>query len=109
MNLPVNSLIAHEKLTKYLLTPRKRNDKSHWLAQAGYLLEDWQILENHLRDQILTCDATLIENTDYGKMFGIRGSLIGPNGKELSVSTIWLTETETGITKFITMYPAKRR
>ncbi len=33
----------------------------------------------------------------------------GPNGKSLPVYTIWMTETATGNTKFITMYPDKRR
>ena len=35
------------------------------------------------------------------------GKLTGPNGKSLSVCTIWMTETETKSTKFITMYPDK--
>jgi hypothetical protein len=109
MKLPGDAQITHEKLTQYLLTLRKRNDKSLWLAQAGYTLEQWQVLENDLRDQILSADATLIENTEYGQMYEIRGNLTGPNGKNLPVCTIWLTETETGNTKFITMYPDKRR
>ena len=109
MKLPGNSQIAHEKLTQYLLALRKRNDKSQWLAQAGYSLENWQVLENDLRNQILSVDATLIENTEYGQMYEIRRNLIGPNGKSLTVCTIWLTENATGNTKFITMYPDKRR
>ncbi len=109
MKLSDNAQISHEKLAQYLLTPRRRNDKSQWLAHAGYSLDHWQVLENDLRDQILSCDATLIENTEYGKMYEIRGNLIGPNGKHLPVCTIWLTETSTGNTKFITLYPDKRR
>lgn len=109
MKLPDDSQIAYEKLIQYLLALRKRNDKSKWLAQAGYSLENWQVLENDLRNQILSVDATLIENTEYGRMYEIRRNLIGPNGKSLPVCTIWLTETATGSTKLITMYPDKRR
>ena len=58
MKLPYNSLIAHSKLKDYLLAPKKRNDKSKWLAQIGYNLENWQLLENDLRTQILSLDAT---------------------------------------------------
>ncbi|GJQ24460.1 hypothetical protein BIY37_00170 [Candidatus Brocadia sapporoensis] len=107
MKLPNNTLIAHEKLIQYLLVPRKRNDKSQWLAKAGYTLENWQLLESDLRNQILSLDVALIENTQYGQMYEIRGKLIGPNGKSLRVCTIWMTENETGNTKFITMYPDK--
>lgn len=109
MKLPDDTLIAQEKLTQYLLTLRKRNDKSQWLAQAGYTLENWQVLEKDLRNQILSVDATPTENTEYGQMYEIKRKLIGPNGKNLPVCTIWMTETATGNTKFITMYPDKRR
>ena len=109
MKLPHDTLIAREKLMQYLLVCRKRNDKSQWLAQAGYTLENWQVLENDLRNQILSVDATSTENTVYGQMYEIKRNLIGPNGKSLPVCTIWMTETATGNTKFITMYPDKRR
>lgn len=109
MKLPDDTLIAQEKLTQYLLTLRKRNDKSQWLSQAGYTLENWQVLEKDLRNQILSVDATPTENTEYGQMYEIKRKLIGPNGKNLQVCTMWMTETATGNTKFITMYPDKRR
>jgi hypothetical protein len=79
------------------------------LAKAGDTLENWLLLENDLRNQILSLDVALIENTQYGQMYEIRGKLTGPNGKSLKVCTIWMTENETGDTKFITMYPNKGR
>lgn len=54
MKLPENTLIAREKLTQYLLVLKKRNDKSQWLARAGYTIENWQSLENDLRAQDFT-------------------------------------------------------
>ena len=109
MKLPEDTLIAYEKLTQYILVLKKRNDKSQWLAGAGYTLENWQVLENDLRNQILSSEAAPIENTEYGRMYEIRRKLIGPNGNSLPVCTIWMTETATGNTKFITMYPDKRK
>lgn len=107
MKLPDNTLIAPEKLTQYLLVLKKRNDKSKWLAQIGYTLENWQDLENDLRLQILSLEATAIETTRYGQAYEIRDNLTGPNGKTVAVVTIWMTEIATGVTKFITMYPDK--
>ncbi|MDQ1330205.1 MAG: hypothetical protein QG578_468 [Thermodesulfobacteriota bacterium] len=108
MKLPENTLIAQEKLTKYLLVLRKRNNKSNWLAEAGYILDNWKLLESDLREQILTIDAVPTEKTDYGQMYEIRGKMVGPNGNILSVCTIWMTEKATDKTKFITMYPNKK-
>ena len=107
MKLPANTLIAPEKLTQYLLIVRKRNDKSKWLAQAGYTFENWRVLEKDLRLQILSLEALPTESTAYGQMYEIRGDLTGPNDKTLAVVTVWMMETATGVAKFITMYPSK--
>ena len=108
MKLPQDALISDEKLTKYLLAPRKRNDKSGWLAQAGYGLETWPILRRDLMQQILPNEASLVEQTEYGKVYEIVGQLKGPNGRVLPVRTIWMIENATKTTKFITMYPDRK-
>ena len=36
MKLPADAVIATEKITQYLLVKRPENDKSHYLASAGY-------------------------------------------------------------------------
>ncbi|HPG41076.1 MAG TPA: hypothetical protein PLP19_17455 [bacterium] len=107
MLLPNDTLITREKLTNYLLVSKKRNDKSQWLARAGYSFDNYKTLEKDLREQILIQDALLIEQNDYGNVFEIDGVLSGPNGKKLTVCTIWMQEKETSITKFITLYPKK--
>lgn len=94
---PPNTLIAPEKLTQYLLTLRKRNDKSQWLFQAGYTIENWQLLEKDLRTQILSLDAIPTENTKYGQMYEIKGNLTGPNGKSF-VEHHPVTDGEDGYT-----------
>jgi hypothetical protein len=107
MKLPSDAVIAPGKIKEYLLSPRKRNDKSKWLAKAGYNLENWQALEKDLQLQILSLEAVFIEETKYGKMYEINGKLIGPNGRTISVRSFWLTEHETRLTKFITLFPGK--
>ena len=108
MKLPGNTLIVPEKLTNYLLVPRKRNDKSKWLAGAGYTPENWEMLEADLRNQILSENADSVERTEFGQMYEIRGILVGPNGKSLSVLTVWMTDNKTGNTRFITMSPDRK-
>jgi hypothetical protein len=41
-------------------------------------------------------------------MFQKPVKLNGPDGNSLAVCTIWMSESATGITKFITMYPDKK-
>ena len=107
MKLPADAQIPRIKLTEYLLVPRKRHDKSKWLASAGYTLNNWQLLQNDLRNLVLSADSIPFEANEYGQLYEIRDKLAGPNGQSLSVCTIWMTESATGKTKFIPMYPDK--
>ena len=105
MNLPADAIISVQKLRDYLLTVQPRGDKSRFLAQAGYTRANpWQ-LERDLREQILPLDAMLLPMRGYGDRYEIRGQVHGPNGVEISIRTIWMRESETGIVKFITLIP----
>lgn len=107
MKLPSDAIIEAAKIRDYLLSERKRNDKSKWLAEAGYSQNNWQRLEMDLRTQILSLDAIPIDQTKYGQTFDIKGILKGPNGKKLKAHSVWMTEFESKSTKFITMFPDK--
>ena len=65
MLLPVDTVIAEEKLTKYLLVLLPKDDKSQFLQKAGYTLGNWQQLEADLRSQILPQPAQFLEKTTY--------------------------------------------
>ena len=107
MKLPADSVIASAKLTRYLLQWRPEDDKSAFLALAGYTPESAERLASDLRNQLLILDAEFMESTEYGDILRIRGSLTGPTERTLHVVTIWMTEEATGVTKFITLYPDK--
>ncbi len=108
MKLSSSAIISPDKIKNYLLSPRKRNDKSKWLSRAGYNSNNWEKLEVDLREQILNLDALFSSKSEFGDMFEINGILQGPSGRLLSVCTIWIVENETKLTKFITMYPKRK-
>lgn len=62
MRLPADAVIVKEKLTRYLLLPHARGDKSAFLAQAGYVLENADQLLTDLRNQILPFEAEKLES-----------------------------------------------
>lgn len=92
MKLSADAIIAPTKITQYLLQYRQEDDKSKFLAQADYNLDNWQQLETDLREQILPLEAVLTEKTRFGDKYQIRGSLTGANGVSLPVVTIWMIE-----------------
>ena len=107
MKLPPNTVIAPRKITQYLLRLRIEDDKSEFLALAGYTKDNADRLLSDLRTQLLPLDAELFDQTEYGPKYRIRGTLTGPNGRVLRVLTIWMKEDATGETKFVTLMPQK--
>ena len=107
MKLHRNATIAHEKMVNYLLQWRPENDKSRFLGSAGYTEKDGEQLAQDIRDQLLSLEAKFEETTEYGDMYSIMGLLIGPNGRAIHVMSIWMVESITNETKFITLYPKK--
>jgi hypothetical protein len=107
MRLPADARIAPEKLSAYLLKPREDHDKSGFLALAGYTAGDAGLLEQDIRAQLLPLEAVAAGEDRYGWRYLIRGRLIGPNGRSLSVLSVWMREKATGATKFITLYSGR--
>jgi hypothetical protein len=106
MKLPADSEIARAKVTHYLLKLRDEDDKSQFLAQAGYTAAHAEQLLRDLRG-LLATDAEFVQATDYGDKYQICGTLNGSNGRKLRVTSIWMIERATGKTKFVTLYPDK--
>jgi hypothetical protein len=104
MKLPSDATIAWRKVDEYLLRYRAEDDKSGYLALAGYGPDERDRLMNNLRAQ-LTIEAEFVEQTEYGTKYRIKGNLTGPNGRTLRVMTIWMKEDATEKTKFVTLVP----
>jgi hypothetical protein len=109
MKLPPDSLISVEKITRYLLVPLSRGDKSAFLSRAGYTRENPLQFLDDLRTQILPLEAVAAGENKFGRYFEVRGLLRGPNEVALSVRTIWMTEHLSGGTKFITLVPDRQK
>ena len=109
MKLPADAAIAREKLTKYLLVRQARADKSACLAAAGYTAANPDRLLHDLRRQVLSKEAILIGQTKFGESYEIRARLTGPNGTALRIRSIWMKEHLSGVTKFITLVPDRKR
>ena len=107
MKLTADAIIARAKVAGYLLEWRPENDKSHFLGSAGYTVAHTDQLAADIRTQLLPIEALFEETTDYGTKYRISGALIGPNGRQLRVESIWMVEAASGLTKFITLYPTK--
>lgn len=106
MKIPTNVAIPREKLTHYLLVVRPKNDKSRFLAQAGFTLTKPEALEAAIRQVIAENEAIFDRENEYGAFYQVRGNLRGPDGI-LTVVTIWLLQDVNSEFRFVTLKPAR--
>ena len=95
VRIPDDAIISEEKLVRYLLAPRRKNDKSGFLAQAGFTSANPDRLEQAIRRQ-----------NEYGAFYRVEGVLVGPEGMLLTV-TIWIQQTIEDRYRFVTLKPAR--
>lgn len=107
MKIPEDAIIPDAKLTRYLLVLRPRNDKSKFLAQAGFTAENPEALLNALRQLTRSNDALEDRTDEYGTYYQVKGMLQGVNGMNLNVITIWLQRKIDQQFQFITLIPNK--
>lgn len=107
MKIPDNAVIPEEKLTRYLLVPRLKDDKSKYLAQAGFTQANPDDLLTAIRQLIVNNEAIKDNVNEYGVFYLVEGNLQGINNNNLAVVTVWLQSKYDGSFRFITLKPKK--
>jgi hypothetical protein len=70
MRIPIDNVeIPREKLTQYLLVLRLEDDKSKFLAQAGFTPENPDLLEQAILQLIRDNDAIQDRTNEYGNYY----------------------------------------
>ena len=105
MRIPEDLIIPEAKITQYLLVLKTRNDKSRFLAQAGFTQENPEDLTLAIQKQAIDKEAIEEKSNEYGTFYQVKGELIGVNSISLSVTTVWLQRQMDGKFQFVTLKP----
>jgi len=107
VRIPPDAVIPDDKLTRYLLVYKAKNDKSRFLARAGFTQENPEALRAAI--QLLAESVEAVEDriNEYGNFYRVEGELTGANDVNLSVVTIWLQRQLDGNFQFVTLKPQK--
>jgi len=108
MRLPRDTIIDRAKLVQYLLAPRLTDDKSRYLASAGFTQSNPTQLEDAIRQLASTAETHEDGVNEYGIFWRTEGLLAGPVA-ELPVVLIWLEWFVDGSVHFVTLKPPRRR
>lgn len=82
------AVVDKKKLQEYLLSPTHPvgRFKARYFSTLGYEATDWKVLEADLK-AILDSDAAEAIGSEFGTKFTVQGSIIGPNGRQATVTT----------------------
>jgi hypothetical protein len=105
VRIPEDLIIPDAKITQYLLVLKARNDKSRFLAQAGFTQKNPEDLRLAIQRQAMDKEAIEEKSNEYGTFYQVEGELIGVNGVSLSVITVWLQRQIDGRFQFVTLKP----
>ncbi|SRR5579883_1754310 len=109
MKVPSGLVIQDRKLTHYLLIYQAEDDKSEFLASAGYTLQNWQLLKRDRLSAMAVAEVVEVMSTDWGTRFKVKAQWNGANGQRLKVIVIWQQDEGSDIIRFVTLYPDKSR
>jgi NADH:ubiquinone oxidoreductase subunit D len=108
MKIPADAIISEEKFTRYLLVKREFDDKSRFLAIAGFTFNNYLLLIDEIRRLISENNAVKIRTDEYGTFFKTTGFIYGQTGVKINVSTIWIQRKVDGLFQFVTLIPVRR-
>ena len=105
MKISEDAVIPVEKLTKYLLVPRRWDDKSRFRAQARFDQSNPDALMAAIRALAIVAEGSEDGSNEYGTFYRLEGSLVGPGGQSLAVVTVWIRWHADGSFHFVTLKP----
>jgi hypothetical protein len=109
MKLPnaERAVIDERKVREYLLsrTHPIGRFKASFFARAGFASADWQHLVLQLRLLATHGQAVLGERTHYGQKYLISGTLTGPGGTTVEVTTVWIVLIGGDAPRLVTVQP----
>ena len=107
MQISSRLVIQDPKITQYLLIFQEKDDKSQFLANAGYTLQNWEQLKADILSFVPGSEIFAIVETFWGLRFRVRSQWQGVNGRAISVVTIWQEDCDADVLRFVTLYPDK--
>jgi filamentous hemagglutinin len=86
------AIVDEHKLVSYALdeqNPRGRDKARVFGKVLGYTKENWQALKDAIVTGIADADAESLGSSDYGEVWRVDLTLIGPSGRTAVVRTTW--------------------
>lgn len=100
-----NAIIPRSKLEDYALNPA-HTDGQHkarlFKSILGFARTDWEQLSEAIRGELPFHEAIFNREDGWGRYYLVSLPILGPNGNEAMVTTVWVFRPGTDYPSFVT-------
>lgn len=103
--------VPREKVTQYLLNRRHPRGaaKAAFFQWCGFREDDPDVLRLALLGVGMDNEVVATVVTGYGTRYVVDGTVTCPNGREVTVRTVWFVDPGAERARLVTAYPAKEQ
>lgn len=109
MKLPnaEQATVDERKVLEYLLSPSHPvgRFKAKFFASIGFSPENWSGFVTELQRLAAEGDAQVIEESEYGRKYVVRGRISGPGVRPVEVESVWIIRAGDDTPRLVTVYP----
>jgi len=102
-----NAVIRPDKLLRYILssTHPVGQPKAAYFNALGYNSDNWEMLEQCLRQLVSSQEYRAIQETEYGRKYIVEGPLLNKYARPVTIVTVWIILKDEDVPRFVTAYP----
>jgi len=109
MKLPnaQKAIVDERKVREYLLSPSHPvgRFKAKFFESVGFPPEAWSGFMGALKRHAAEGEAQVLEESDYGKKYVVRGHISGRGPRPAEVESVWIIRTGDDTPRLVTVYP----
>mgnify|MGYP001157799693 CR=1 FL=1 len=109
MKLPNSqkAVVDERKVREYLLSASHPvgRFKARFFGSIGFPPEAWSVFVEALRRVAVEGDAQVLEESEYGQKYVVRGRMGGPGARQAEVDSVWIIRAGDDTPRLVTVYP----
>jgi len=104
-----SAVISPAKIHDYLLSATHPigRFKAAFFSVLGYTTDNWERLQKDLLQLARSGEAVAGQGSPYGQKYEVRGTLVGPSGRQARVVTVWIVLNGEAHPQLVTAYPGE--
>ncbi len=109
MKLPnaLKAIVDEKKVREYLLSPSHPvgRFKAKFFGSIGFPPEAWSPFVKALQRLALEGDAAVLEDSEYGRKYSVRGHTSGVGARPAEIESVWIIRAGDDAPRLVTVYP----